>query len=92
MSPLTRRRTLPSASVITALSIVAKSRQARAAMPMRLAVLTDIGRKIHGMFLFEVKRPEDSRYPWDYHRPLADTPAEQAFRPESEGGCNMVKS
>ena len=30
--------------------------------------------------------------PWDYYRQLADTPAEQAFRPESEGGCAMVKS
>ena len=50
------------------------------------------GRKIHDMFLFEVKDQSDSKYPWDYYRQLADTPAEQAFRPESEGGCAMVKS
>lgn len=50
------------------------------------------GRKIHDMFLFEVKDPADSKYPWDYYRQLADTPAEQAFRPEAEGGCVMVKS
>jgi branched-chain amino acid transport system substrate-binding protein len=50
------------------------------------------GRKIHDMFLFEVKDPSASKYPWDYYRQLADTPAEQAFRPESEGGCAMVKA
>lgn len=50
------------------------------------------GRKIHDMYLFEVKDPADSKYPWDYYRQLADTPAEQAFRPESEGGCALVKS
>ncbi|HBK07312.1 MAG TPA: ABC transporter permease [Acetobacteraceae bacterium] len=50
------------------------------------------GRKIHDMFLFEVKDQSESKYPWDYYRQLADTPAEQAFRPESEGGCALVKS
>ncbi len=50
------------------------------------------GRKIHNMYLFEVKGPSESRYPWDYYRQLATTPAEQAFRPESEGGCAMLKA
>jgi branched-chain amino acid transport system substrate-binding protein len=44
------------------------------------------------MYLFEVKAPADSKYPWDYYRQLSETPAEQAFRPESEGGCPMVKA
>jgi branched-chain amino acid transport system substrate-binding protein len=50
------------------------------------------GRKIHDMYLFEVKDQAESKYPWDYYRHLATTPAEQAFRPESEGGCAMVKA
>lgn len=50
------------------------------------------GRKIHEMHLFEVKDPADSKYPWDYYRHLATTPAEEAFRPESEGGCPLVKA
>jgi branched-chain amino acid transport system substrate-binding protein len=50
------------------------------------------GRKIHDMFLFQVKDPSDSNYPWDYYRQLADTPAEQAFRAEADGGCVLVKS
>ena len=49
------------------------------------------GRKIHKMYLFEVKTPAESKYPWDYYRQLSETPAEQAFRPENEGGCPMVK-
>ncbi len=50
------------------------------------------GRKIHDMYLFEVKKPEESRYPWDYYKVLTTIPAAEAFRPLSEGGCPLVKS
>jgi branched-chain amino acid transport system substrate-binding protein len=50
------------------------------------------GRKIHDMYLFEVKKPEESRYPWDYYKVLATIPAAEAFRPLSEGACPLVKS
>ncbi|WP_111400573.1 ABC transporter substrate-binding protein [Humitalea rosea] len=49
------------------------------------------GRKIHPAYLFEVKTPAESRGPWDYYKLAATTPAEQAFRPVSEGGCALVK-
>ena len=39
------------------------------------------GRVIHPSFLYEVKAPADSKYPWDYYKLLATTPADQAFRP-----------
>ena len=42
------------------------------------------GRKIHDMYLFEVKKPEESRGPWDYYRLLQTTPAAEAFRPLGE--------
>ncbi len=48
------------------------------------------GRKVHPMYLFEVKKPSESKGPWDYYKTLATIPAEQAFRPESEGGCSLV--
>ena len=48
------------------------------------------GRKIHPMYLFEVKKPSESKGPWDYYKTVATIPAEQAFRPESEGGCSLV--
>ncbi len=50
------------------------------------------GRKIHPAHLFQVKSPAESRGPWDYYRRLRTVPAEQAFRPISEGGCPMVRA
>ncbi len=50
------------------------------------------GRKIHPVFLFEVKSPAESRAPYDYYKVAATTPAEDAFRPMNEGGCSLVRS
>jgi branched-chain amino acid transport system substrate-binding protein len=49
------------------------------------------GRVIHPMYLFEVKKPEESKYPYDYYRLVSTIPAEQAFRPMADGGCPMIK-
>jgi branched-chain amino acid transport system substrate-binding protein len=46
---------------------------------------------VHSMFLFEVKKPEESKAPWDYYKVLAEVPGDQAFRPLNEGGCPLVK-
>jgi branched-chain amino acid transport system substrate-binding protein len=48
------------------------------------------GRKLHPVYLFRVKRPEESRGPWDYYALEATTGIEEAFRPQSEGGCALV--
>ena len=48
------------------------------------------GRKIHDMFLFEVKKPEESKGPWDLYKQRATIPADQAFRPLKEGNCPLV--
>jgi branched-chain amino acid transport system substrate-binding protein len=49
------------------------------------------GRKIHPAYLMEVKKPSESKYPWDYYKVRATIPADQAFRPLAEGGCSLVK-
>jgi len=49
------------------------------------------GRKIHPMYLFEVKKPSESKYAWDYYKVRATIPAEQAFRPIEQGDCPLVK-
>src|SRR5215210_7422006 len=49
------------------------------------------GRKIHDMYLFEVKKPGESKGEWDLYKLLATVPADQAFRPLNEGGCPLVK-
>jgi branched-chain amino acid transport system substrate-binding protein len=50
------------------------------------------GRVLHPMYLFEVKSPEESKYPWDYYKLLRTIPADQAFRPLNDGGCPLVHS
>ncbi len=50
------------------------------------------GRKIHPCYLFQVKKPSESKQPWDYYKLLATTPADEAFRPLKDGGCPLVKS
>jgi branched-chain amino acid transport system substrate-binding protein len=54
-------------------------------------VLREDGRMVHSMFLFQVKKPEESKGPWDYYKLLAEVPGDQAFRPLKDGGCPLVK-
>ncbi len=49
------------------------------------------GRKLHPAYLWEVKKPSESKGPYDYYKALATTPAEDAFRPLDKGGCSLVK-
>jgi branched-chain amino acid transport system substrate-binding protein len=54
-------------------------------------VLREDGRMVHSMFLFEIKKPEESKAPWDYYKVLAEVPGDQAFRPLKDGGCPLIK-
>ena len=45
------------------------------------------GRMVHEMYLFKVKGPEESQYPWDYYKLLARIPGTDAFASTSESGC-----
>jgi branched-chain amino acid transport system substrate-binding protein len=49
------------------------------------------GRKIHPLYLLEVKRPEESQSKWDLLKVVATVPGEDAFRPEKDGGCPLLK-
>ena len=49
------------------------------------------GRKLHPAYLVEVKKPAESKGPYDYLKVLATIPADQAFRPLADGGCSLVK-
>jgi branched-chain amino acid transport system substrate-binding protein len=49
------------------------------------------GRKVHPAYLFEVKSPAESKYPWDYYKLIATIPADEAFRPLSQSECPLVK-
>lgn len=49
------------------------------------------GRMVHDMYVYQVKKPEESKYPWDYLSLKATIPGDKAFRPLSESTCSLVK-
>ena len=49
------------------------------------------GRKIHPAYLFEVKKPSESKYPWDYYKLIATIPADEAWIPLEKSACPLVK-
>jgi branched-chain amino acid transport system substrate-binding protein len=48
------------------------------------------GRMVHDMYVYEVKKPGESKYPWDYYKLRAVIPASEAFRPLSQSACPYV--
>jgi branched-chain amino acid transport system substrate-binding protein len=49
------------------------------------------GRKIHPAYLFEVKKPSESKGPWDFYKLVGTVPGDQAFTPLSESKCALLK-
>jgi branched-chain amino acid transport system substrate-binding protein len=49
------------------------------------------GRVIYPVTLYEVKKPAESKYAWDYLKPVQRVAADQAFRSLQDGGCALVK-
>ena len=74
------------------LTVVAKMKELPADDPLfgRGSIRAD-GRTLHDMYLFQVKTPAESKGPWDYYKLITTTPAAEAFRPLSDGGCPLVK-
>jgi branched-chain amino acid transport system substrate-binding protein len=50
------------------------------------------GRKIHPAYLFEVKKPEESKSPGDVYKLVSTLSAAESFRPLEEGNCALVRS
>jgi branched-chain amino acid transport system substrate-binding protein len=49
------------------------------------------GRMVHDLYLFEVKKPSESKKPWDYYKQLAVVPGDKAFFSAKESGCPLTK-
>ena len=77
---------------MTAAPVVAKMKEMPTDDPLfgKGSIRAD-GRKIHPAYLFEVKKPADSKYPWDYYKLVATIPAEEAFIPLEKSVCPLVK-
>jgi len=59
---------------------------------MRNASIRPDGRVTHDMYLFQVKKPAESKGGWDYYNTLATIPAQIAFKPLAESACPLVKT
>jgi len=55
------------------------------------AVIREDGRLVHDMYLMQVKKPDESKYPWDYYNVRQTIPAAEAFQPLSASKCPLVK-
>jgi branched-chain amino acid transport system substrate-binding protein len=52
--------------------------------------LREDGRVLHRMYLMEVKKPEESKYPFDYYKLISELPGEEAYRSLADGGCPLL--
>ena len=49
------------------------------------------GRMVHDLYLFEVKKPSESKKPWDYYKQIAVVPGDKAFPSAKDSGCALTK-
>ena len=49
------------------------------------------GRMVHEFYLFQVKSPSESKYPWDYYKLISKIPGDEAFQPLSQSRCPLIK-
>ena len=54
-------------------------------------VIRPDGRMVHDMYLMQVKKPSESKYPWDYYRVVQTIPGDQAFTTKAESKCSLWK-
>ena len=54
-------------------------------------VIREDGRMVHDMYLMQVKKPDESKYPWDYYNVRQTIPAAEAFQSLAASRCPLVK-
>jgi branched-chain amino acid transport system substrate-binding protein len=54
-------------------------------------VIRPDGRMVHDMYLMEVKKPSESKYPWDYYKVVQTIPGDQAYMTKAESKCALWK-
>jgi branched-chain amino acid transport system substrate-binding protein len=54
-------------------------------------VIRPDGRMVHDMYLMEVKKPSESKYPWDYYKVVQTIPGNQAYMTKAESKCSLWK-
>ena len=56
----------------------------------QMVTIREDGRKIHPAYLFEVKKPSESKGPWDYYKLVATIPADQAYIATKDSACPLL--
>lgn len=73
-------------------AVVAKMKELKTDDPLfGQGEVREDGRKVHDMYLFRVKTPDQSEGAWDYYETVSTIPAAEAFRPLADGGCSLVQ-
>ncbi|MBV8618952.1 MAG: ABC transporter substrate-binding protein [Curvibacter sp.] len=71
--------------------VVAQMRKAPIQDPLLGTVTVRVdGRAVHPMYVFRVKKPDQSKGKWDDYELVDTIPTDQAFRPLTDGGCALV--
>ncbi|MBR1208958.1 ABC transporter substrate-binding protein [Bradyrhizobium sp. AUGA SZCCT0124] len=83
-------RAVQAANSDDGLAVAAKIRELPVADSFARGTIRTDGQFVHDMYLARVKTPAASSRRWDYYDIVATIPAEQAFRPLGEGGCELV--
>ncbi|QOZ32365.1 ABC transporter substrate-binding protein [Bradyrhizobium sp. CCBAU 53421] len=83
-------RAVQAANSDDGLAVAAKIRELPVADAFARGTVRADGQFVHDMYLARVKTPAASSRRWDYYNIVATIPAEQAFRPLGEGGCELV--
>ena len=83
----------PAAAKADGAATVARMKAMRTADPLfGEGEIRPDGRKIHPMFLYEVKSPEESKGPWDYYKLVREIPIADAWRPIADGNCPLIRT
>ena len=90
-SVLAYLRAAVAVKTLSGTAVVAKMREAPIDDPLfgPTTIRAD-GRAVHAMYIFQVKKPSESKSEYDLYNLVATIPADQAFRPLNEGGCSLV--
>jgi branched-chain amino acid transport system substrate-binding protein len=85
-------RAIDAAKTTEGLPVVRKMKEMPVDDPLGSgASIREDGRVMLDLYLFQVKSPSESRYPWDYYELLSTVPADQAYRPLADSACPLIK-
>ncbi|TWB52705.1 ABC transporter substrate-binding protein [Nitrospirillum viridazoti] len=84
-------KAVKAAGTTDAKAVAAKMRELPVDDMFAKGTVREDGTMVHDMYLFEVKKPEESKKPWDYYKLLRTIPGEEAYQAQDKGACPLTK-